>query len=163
MQQRNKPALQRDFKRLCIFKLKSGISLKPEFQCYLINCAGKMWCQNQGHPGSACRGNFHYAAWKETQWVGITNMVIKSQLATLLTSVSLGKTPQTIRSTHAYSVGPGLTVTRTHTSARIQIHAPGRWGGGGCGRDQIQREITDWGQQIDGWGFCETSEWWCRI
>lgn len=45
-------------------------------------------------------------------------MIIKSQLATLLTSVGLGKTPQIIRRPRASSGDPGLAIAQTHMDTK---------------------------------------------
>lgn len=83
-------------------------------------------------------------------------MIVKFQLATLLTRGSLGKTPQTIRCTRAYSADPGLTITHTHTSARTQRRAPGRWG-----ENEIrfgERSLIEGSESMAGWGLRETRE-----
>lgn len=82
-------------------------------------------------------------------------MVLKSQLATLLTSVSLGNTPRTIRSPHAYSVGPGLTITQTHTHKRTDTN-PHSWEGGG--RSDSERSLIEGSESMAGWGLRETCE-----
>lgn len=79
-------------------------------------------------------------------------MQIKSQLARLLTIVSLGKTPQTIRSTH---VGPGLTIAQTHKRTDTNPRSCEL----GEGRDRFrERSLIEGSESMDGWGLRETRE-----
>lgn len=81
-------------------------------------------------------------------------MIIKSQLATLLTSVSLDKTPQTIQAHAPVQGTPDLQLLQ-HT--RIQSRTPGRWGRG----DEIrfrERSLIEGSESIAGLGRHETRE-----
>lgn len=82
-------------------------------------------------------------------------MIINSQLATLLTIVSLGKTPQTIQSSRANSRDPGLAITHGYKAALL--------GGGGVGIRFRERSLIEGSESIVGWGLRETRERWCRI
>lgn len=80
-------------------------------------------------------------------------MIIKSQLATLLTSVSLGKTPQTILSPRVSSGDPGLTIAQTHMDTKLRS-----WEVGG---DEIrfrERSLIEGSESIASLGLHETRE-----
>lgn len=76
-----------------------------------------------------------------------TTITLKAELGTLLIwgcseRIEIGNTVHTCTPLYRH------TISQTHRSAQavVAVHR-----GGGGKWDQIQREITDWGQWIDGW------------
>lgn len=90
--------------------------------------------------------------WYTTSWHKITITIIKKTwLGTLLTRVSLGKNFTKPSRAHVRTVHSVNAQSLKHIQA-YSWEVGGKW-------DQIQREITDWGQWIDGWLEAPWNPW----
>lgn len=122
------------------------------------------------HSGSVCRESFAIRFCKN----GLENVCFKMRwhkikiiLKNLIRSLLNWK--RNFTNAHGHTLAPINKSTRTvHTQhtvntqslKHIQVHRPMRGLRGGGGKwDQIQREITDWGQWIDGWLEAPWSPW----
>lgn len=115
------------------------------------------------HSGRVCRGSFVITPLrfdKNGPWNGVIYIELaqnnnndnkKTWLGTLLTRVSLGKNFTKPSRAHVRTVHSVNAQSLKHIQA-YSWEVGGKW-------DQIQREITDWGQWIDGWLEAPWNPW----